>query len=66
MLLWKQEFLWLFDEEKWKKKTEDGEYAFFKALAKHQKVAHGRPSITWTSWKGNDMLYYYITLLKID
>ena len=51
---------------KMKKKTEDGEYAFFKALAKHQKVAHGRPSITWTSWKGNDMLYYYITLLKID
>ena len=32
-----------------KKKTEDGESAFLKALAKHQKVAHGRPSITWTS-----------------
>ena len=49
-----------------KKKTEDGEYAFFKVLAKHQKVAHGRTSITWTSWKGNDMSYYYVTLLKID
>ena len=32
----------------------------FKALAKYQKVAHGRP------FKGNNMLYYYVTLLKID
>ena len=31
------------------KKTEDGEFAFLEALAKHQKVAHGRPYITWTS-----------------
>ena len=51
--------------KKKEKKTEDGEYAFFKALA-NPKVAHGRPSVTWTSWKGNDMLYYYVTLLKID
>ena len=38
-----------------------------KALAKHQKVAHGWPSITWTSWKGNDMLYYcYIIKNRLD
>ena len=34
--------------KKKEKKTEDGEYAFFKALA-NPKVAHGRPSVTWTS-----------------
>ena len=66
MLLWKQEFLWLLDEVK-RKKKEDGEYAFFKALAKRQKVAHGWPSITWTSWKGNDMLYYcYVIKNRLD
>ena len=56
----------MLDEEQ-RKKTEDGEYAFLKVLAKHQKVAHGRPSITWTSWKGNDMLYYcYVIKNRLD
>ena len=36
-----------------------------KALAKHQKVTYGWPSITWTSWKGIDMLYYHVKLLQI-
>ena len=35
--------------KKKEKKIEDGEYPFLKALAKHQEVAHGRPSITWIS-----------------
>ena len=52
--------------KKKKKKQKIENMKFFKALAKYQKVAHGRPFITWTSWKGNDMLYYYVTLLKID
>ena len=50
-----------------KKKTEDGENIFSKALANRfwltsknclwfNKVFHGRPSIKWTSWRGNDML----------
>ena len=53
------------------KKTEDGENVFFKSLANRvcltskscswfNKVVHGRPSIKWTSWRGNDML------LKVD
>ena len=53
-----------------KKKTEDGENVFFKALAKisllTSKVVYGWPSIKWTSWKGNDMLYYYVIVLKVD
>ena len=52
MLLLKQEIPWLFDAER-RKKTEDGENVFFKALDKnfceHQKVVHERPSIKWTS-----------------
>ena len=53
------------------KKTEDGENVFFKVSANRfcvtsesgswfNKVVHGRPSIKWTSWKGNSML------LKVD
>ena len=49
------------------KKTEDGENLFFKASANRfwlklkcyswfNKVVHGRLSIKWTSWKGNDRL----------
>ena len=49
------------------KKTGDGEKKFFKVLANRfwltsesyswfNKVAHGRPFVKWTSWKGNDIL----------
>ena len=47
----------------WKKKKKKQKIVnmkLFKALAKYQKVAHGRP------FKGNNMLNYYVTLLKID
>ena len=39
-----------------KKNEEDDENVFFKALAKKflLKVVHGRPSIKWASWKGNE------------
>ena len=30
------------------------------AVSKNHKIVYGRPSIKWTSWKGNDML------LKVD
>ena len=30
------------------------------------KVVYDRPSIKWTSQKGNDTLYYYVILLKVD
>ena len=30
------------------------------------KVVYDRPSIKWTSRKGNDTLYYYVILLKVD
>ena len=49
--LWKQEIPWLFDVER-RKKTEDGENVFFKALAKNlfltSKVFYGGPTIKWT------------------
>ena len=52
-----------------KQKTGDGENVFFKGLAKFflltSKVVYDRPSIKWTSWKGNDTLYYYVILLKV-
>ena len=65
----KQEIPWLFNVEKKqtkKKKIEDGANLFFKTLANRfcltsknclqfNRVDHGRPSIKWTSWKGNDM-----------
>ena len=61
----------MFDVERGKKKTKDGENVIFKALANRMwltwkgcswfnKVVHGQPSIKWASWKGNDML------LKVD
>ena len=60
---------WLFDAER-RKKTEDGEHVFFKVLGKNflltSKVVYGWPSIKWTSWKGNYMLYYHVVLLKVD
>ena len=39
-----------------KKNEEDDENVLFKALAKKflWKVVHGRPSIKWASWKGNE------------
>ena len=44
LLLWKQENPWLFDVQR-RKKTEDGEILFFKALANRfwltSKVVHG-------------------------
>ena len=30
------------------------------------KVVYDRPSIKWTLQKGNDALYYYVILLKVD
>ena len=33
---------------------------------KKNKVVPRRPYIKWTSWKGNDMLYYDVILLKVD
>ena len=30
------------------------------------KVVYDRPSIKWTSRKGNDTLYYYVILLQVD
>ena len=76
LLLWKQEIPLLFDVERnmsiaKKKKTEDGENLFFKALRNRfwlatkscswfSKVVYGPVSIKCTSWKGNDML------LKVD
>ena len=55
----------------WKKKTEHGKNLFFSTSANRfwltlkycswlNEFAHGRPSIKWTSRKGND------TLLKVD
>ena len=35
-----------------------------KVFCKHQKVVYGRPSVKWTSGKGNDMLYYYVIFTK--
>ena len=52
-----------------KKKTEDGENVFLMLLLKifclHQKVVYGWPSIKWTSWNGNFILYNVI-LLKVE
>ena len=45
------------------KKRENGENIFFEDLANRFRLiigANGRPSMKWTSWKGNDML------LKVD
>ena len=68
MHLWKQEIDCLMQREE--KKTEDGEHVFFKVLGKNflltSKVVYGWPSIKWTSWKGNYMLYYHVVLLKVD
>ena len=68
MHLWKQEIGCLMQREE--KKTEDGEHVFFKVLGKNflltSKVVYGWPSIKWTSWKGNYMLYYHVVLLKVD
>ena len=55
------------------KKSDDGENLFFKALAnrfwltsksysRFNKVAHGWPSIKWTSWKGK----WYVTKSRLD
>ena len=67
--LWKQEIPWLFDVERRNKKQEMVKIYFLKVLLKcfsqHQKVVYDGPSIKWTSWKDNDMLYYYIILLYI-
>ena len=32
----------------------------------HQKVVYGRPSIKWTSWNGNFILYNDVILLKVE
>ena len=60
-------------ETKKKKKAEDGENVLFKALAKiflsTSKNCSWPPFyqiIWWTSWKGNDMLYHYVILRKVD
>ena len=67
MLSWKQEIPWLFDVER--KKNRRWWKCFFNALAKnfclHQKVVYGLPSIKWTSWNGNFILYNVI-LLKVE
>ena len=71
MLLWNQEIPWLFDVEK-RKKTEDGENLFYKALANRfwltskscswfNKVVHGRPSTKWTSGKDK----WYVTKSRL-
>ena len=39
---------------------------WLKICCEHQKVAYGRPSIKWTSWKDNDMLCYYVIIPKND
>ena len=66
MLLWKVEITRLFDVER-KKNTQDAENVVLKVLPKMflltSESVHGRPSIKWTLWKGNDMLYYYDTLV---
>ena len=36
------------------------------SFCKHQKVVYGQPSIKCTSWKGNDMLLYYVTKSRLD
>ena len=63
---WKQEIPELFDVERRKRKQKMVKMLLLQSFCKHQKVVYGQPSIKCTSWKGNDMLCYYIMLLKVD